>query len=53
MSGVDRDVLDFLNGKYGLKSGAIAGSESLRAAVQELESESYETTPCWPLHTEW
>jgi hypothetical protein len=40
MSGVARDVLDFLNGKYGLKSGAIAGSESLRAAVQELESES-------------
>jgi hypothetical protein len=40
MSGVARDVLEFLNDKYGLKSGAIAGSESLRAAVQELESES-------------
>jgi hypothetical protein len=40
MSVVALDVLDFLNGKYGLKSGAIAGSESLRAAVQALESES-------------
>lgn len=38
-SGVALDVLDLLNGKYGLKSGANAGSDRLRGAVQELENE--------------
>ena len=38
VSGVARDVLDFLNDKHGLKS-APTGSDGLRAAIQRLENE--------------